>query len=551
MDKNRINDMEYMKQELKANRRCIDFLGENLRKNPDFILEIAKDKDFKYHWALLRVVDQSLINTDFIISYVRALYDKGVMTTNSVYSLSGILPKDFRRGNKKLWDALIELGLIDHEISDIELILASGKRKSKFNEMMTRIDTVTVEEFKKRTNVINRNDPEFMLDVISKNPSLCVCLSEKLKANSDFVRLLISKVPEIEPIIKLDEEKRKEEYNQKEKEKQERKIELERQREETRKQKELEEQNRIVMEYKEQGEQHPNLILVNDFLEANTSKILFCKKHNIDIEQLNHAIKEVSFIYPEIATKVAKRNEQTSAIHLSTVESINNKLLSGEITPKQYSREFYKRKKIDTLLAHITDENERKQFHTLVVKAIASGELTMMDYMRLFSEEYDYKTIINNINTYMKTASKEMPELQGKDKPINMATIELKSLKKYSKPYKSKDFVGTERGFVNSDGKTEMVTITEEYLEYAKKYLHLEDEYICYLTMNSILSKLIKGEITFEDIDKRMTKTISMKSVVVNALNNGTTIDEVTYSDLTEKNKLQEKSIEGETINGE
>lgn len=186
MDKNRINDMEYMKQELKANRRCIDFLGENLRKNPDFILEIAKDKDFKYHWALLRVVDQSLINTDFIISYVRALYDKGVMTTNSVYSLSGILPKDFRRGNKKLWDALIELGLIDHEISDIELILASGKRKSKFNEMMTRIDTVTVEEFKKRTNVINRNDPEFMLDVISKNPSLCVCLSEKLKANSDL-----------------------------------------------------------------------------------------------------------------------------------------------------------------------------------------------------------------------------------------------------------------------------------------------------------------------------------------------------------------------------
>lgn len=275
---------------------------------------------------------------------------------------------------------------------------------------------------------------------------------------------------------------------------------------------------------------------------------MYCSIHNIPISQLDIAIQEVCSVYPEIASEVAKKNAQASAIHLNTVESINSKLLSGEMTLKQYSREFYKGKKIKTLLSHITDENERKQFHTLVVNAIASRELTMMDYLRLFSEEYDYRSITNSINTYMNTASKEMPELKGKGKSIDRATIEIKTLRKYSKPYQTKDFLGQKMGFVNSEGKTEMITITQEHIEYAKKYLHLEDEYICYATINSILLKLIKGEITFEDIDARRTENIPMKAVVVNAINSGITTEEVHNVDLSTGEKSKVLGEEGVTI---
>lgn len=66
--------------------------------------------------------------------------------------------------------------------------------------------------------------------------------------------------------------------------------------------------------------------------------------------------------------------------------------------------------------------------------------------------------------------------------------------------------------------------------------------------MNSALSKLVKGEVTFEEIDERTTKKISMKSFVANAINNGTTIDDVMHSDLIEQEQLQENIIEGETI---
>ena len=66
--------------------------------------------------------------------------------------------------------------------------------------------------------------------------------------------------------------------------------------------------------------------------------------------------------------------------------------------------------------------------------------------------------------------------------------------------------------------------------------------------MNSALSKLVKGEVTFEEIDEKTTKKISMKSVVANAINKGITTEQVERSNLVEQSKLQENSIEGETI---
>ena len=62
--------------------------------------------------------------------------------------------------------------------------------------------------------------------------------------------------------------------------------------------------------------------------------------------------------------------------------------------------------------------------------------------------------------------------------------------------------------------------------------------------MNSALSKLVKGEVTFEEIDEKTTKKISMKSVVANAINNGTTIEDVMHSDLIEQVHLQENIIQ-------
>ena len=143
MDKSRVNDREYMRQEMLVNHKAVQLLGEDLRKNPDFIMEMAKNEKFKFYWALLKVIDKGLINNDFMIPYMRALYDRGVLNYNSIQQFSAILPQDFLRDNKAFWDTLIELGITDYEVGDKEDL--SRRRRQKIAEMMSRIETVTVE----------------------------------------------------------------------------------------------------------------------------------------------------------------------------------------------------------------------------------------------------------------------------------------------------------------------------------------------------------------------------------------------------------------------
>ena len=558
MDKNRVNDDEeyneslgYIGKETLSSYKFVPSLSKSERKDANLILSIAKNKNFNYPWRLLSAVDKSILNTDFVISYVKILYDKGVLGPNSIQPLCRSLPSDFLDGNKKFWDAMIELGLAKHEIFEKSELGDLKRRERKITDLMSKIDTVSIEEFMKLTNDVYRSNPQFMLDVISKNPALYVCSSEKLITDPDFNQLLISEVPEIETIIEKSEQVRKIQYEQKEKEKQEKRLEAEHKREEMKMQKKLEEKNKLIAEYQEQGEEHPNLILVNDFLESNMSKGLFCKTRNITMEKLDEAIKEVPLIYPEIGMKIAKKNEQTTAIYLSTIDGIIDKLLSGEMTLEQYSRENFSGIKIDDLLHHITELHKRKQFHSLTINTIASGNLRMMDYMRLFSEKHDYRTIINNINQYIKIATKEVPELQGKDKPINKANLETKSLRKYSEPFQSKKIIGSSKGFKNAEGQMVMVPITEEHINYAKKDLQLKDEYICQTTMNSTLSKLVKGEITFEEIDKKIAENTSMRSFVTNAINKGIATEHIQHYDTIQQSNSKENSTKGEIIDGQ
>ena len=129
----------------------------------------------------------------------------------------------------------------------------------------------------------------------------------------------------------------------------------------------------------------------------------------------------------------------------------------------------------------------------------------MTDYVRLFSNQYDYKTTIDSVNTFIKEVAKRNPELTGKDKTINIARKQIYQLNKYKRQYNSKDFLGVKKGYKNlNNGEITEAVITKEHLEYAKKYLKLEDEYICYITMNKAIAQLIKGEITIEEIENRI-----------------------------------------------
>ena len=337
-----------------------------------------------------------------------------------------------------------------------------------------------------------------MFEVITQNEYLYPYMSHRLKNDKQFMEHVISKNPRISAMIEKEtiKEQRKKEEMQKEK------LKMQIDREIQRKQQIREKKEKIKEEYEQQGENHPRLSLVNDFLQSNTSKRIFCQNRGVNVKDLEDALKEVEDIYPEIKQKIQEKNRQASASHLGTVENINRQLLSGKMTLIQYSREQYTGKKIYELLNVIDDGEDRRKLQTLIVNTIASGNLKMMDYVRLFSSEYDYNTVMRNINAFIKEVGKEIPEIQGKGKPINLAKIQIKRLEQYKKQYKSSDFVGTSIGFRDDNGDTKMVVVTNEHVEYAKKYLKSQKEYICYKTISDTISKLIKGEITQEKIEQ-------------------------------------------------
>lgn len=515
IDESKVNDPEYMKKELKTNNpHIIQLLGQDLRNDPNFILEVLKMENFRYNFAIIGALGDNLkTNIDFLVACAEVLKSKGVIREDNFYKFTKRLSHNFIENNEEFWQAMNKAGITHKEnirtVNGLDYNSPEyykDRKQKRQGTVLENIGNITSKEFLKITNESDRGEPKFMLEVITKNPSLYIHMSNKLKKNKNFMKLAISGNPQIEEVVQEETRKKEEETRKKVEENEKRRQERMKQNEEQKQKQERENVEKIKQEYNKQGENHPRLILVNEFLANNTSRKLFCKANDINEQELEEALKEVSEVYPEYKQKIADKNRQISAIHLNTVESINKKLISGEMTLVQYSRENNPNIRINELLKGLKNAEDRKSLQKLIINEMASGNLKMMDYVRLFSEQYSYKTVINSVNSFIKQVQREIPELQGRGKPINLAQIQVRELKKFEKQYKKSDFIGLTIGFKDNNDEMKMVTIDSEHIDYAKKYLQLEDEYICYSTMNKAISSLAKGEITKEEIDERIEK---------------------------------------------
>ena len=355
------------------------------------------------------------------------------------------------------------------------------------------VDKINLFNYEDYLNDFDRQDVDFMLSLIRKNPQIY------LIADVSQVATFRARALEVNPKVKVyvDEEIRKREET-KEARKAVRQAEKD--------QVEAEEEARLKKEYEIQGESHPNLILVNSFLESKMSRKAFCQKNNIDIERLNDAIQEVSIVFPDMQASVSQKGKKSRAVYVNKRTILLKSILSGEMTITQYSREHYSGIKISELFKFIDSRNDNEFIRKQVLKAIAFGELRMMDYIRLFNskENPDFDSTIDSVRKFIIATEKFFPELKGKDNILSIACKRTSLLNKYRRQYKKSEFLGSKRGFLNPDtGKIEMTVITQEHLDYARKYLLLQDEYVCATTMGEALNKLIKGEITKEEIDKR------------------------------------------------
>ena len=170
-------------------------------------------------------------------------------------------------------------------------------------------------------------------------------------------------------------------------------------------------------------------------------------------------------------------------------------MLSGEISLKDYVRQDKKTKTIQEILNGILTKQEL-EIKKLVVKSIAN-ELNFMDCMILFGGK-NYTETKRELENLLKSLNGRIDNSKGSSFSIARTKVNVE-FRSYAKPFNEREYIGLEKQFGNS----EPITITEEHVEAAQKYLKLNHEYICNKTMSETINKILKGEISLDDINKK------------------------------------------------
>ena len=377
-------------------------------------------------------------------------------------------------------------------------IVTMYERKRIALEKARQIDETNYKDYLTASDM---RDRDFMLDLIRLNPSIYSLAPNAVK-DAEFKRKALEANPEVKKYLELEAKKKEEKQKVKT---EEREAEYSRQLEELRK------------EYLELGEKHPYLKLVRRYLASNKTKALFIKENGLLEKEFNAILNEVTSVYPELKEAVNEKNKVTTAIYLNSLDKVIEALVNGDISVKDYAKGNYGNYKVSDILRKTkTSMEQRDYLRQLFAHSIASGELGMMDYIRLFSPKgtFDYSETIVEAKKFLRETERFMPDFNGEDKLFNIAHRMINKLRKYERPFKMSDFLNMKKGFMDpKTGHVEMTTITQEHIDYAKKYLKITDEYMCATTMGEAISKLIRGDITKEEIDRQFEQLTTESSL--------------------------------------
>lgn len=449
----------------------LEAIGDKLANNSEFMLELVSTYVVPGQmWqGYVKIGYDLKYDMEFVLRFIRVIVkkyrDSENCSTLTDSEISKILKaiygiplanNDFLGYNQYFWREFNHLGFDAHTPCLYEKpIIKEAKRLAANPNLITT-------EY--NDNYI------LMLNVIEINPGLYILASERLKMQENFqkeaIELGVSEEiidAEKDKIIKQNEESRleKRRYNVK------RKMEI------------------SISLY---GPNSSNYALVEKYLNETLSIVDFCSQNNIDEDEFKKIYSMVTENNQEIAEKREKKVKMIRASWAKNVKGVSDRIEAEEV----YIYELAK----DVRLAYTPIDFVRMADNKLlvsenIIKAILSEKLSMCDFVRLFSKEYNYAKTIKAVKEFLDFVAKECPELAGAGKPIHKARMVINKLKKYEKEYRKEEFVNTKRGFLDKDGNTSFVEITDAKLEQVKSYLKAIDEFICNKTVDDTIRKFL------------------------------------------------------------
>lgn len=221
-----------------------------------------------------------------------------------------------------------------------------------------------------------------------------------------------------------------------------------------------------------------------------------------------------------------------SMTFLNTIHDVKKKLLDGTISLKSV-------KKIDEVLK-ICDSEEQEKAYRIVARDIASHEISILEYASIFGFNKDYSLPNCIVDKIKKSILQKVRN--SKDESIRMLSkeiyAEIRRITEYTTPVIQRQ--GAVMGYLDKE-----LTITNEHIDMAKRYLKIQGEFVCNKTMFETLMMMVKGELDFETIermekekelinlqkdDKKLDELIAMCEQIIKEINEQTNSENDEFS---------------------
>ena len=273
---------------------------------------------------------------------------------------------------------------------------------------------------------------------------------------------------------------------------------------------------------RETGKIDPRLVFAEKFLSYGKSIKAFAKSINMSEETVREQLEEIrgcSLVGNRIDELLTKNSSNYIAFILSNKE----KILSGKISLEEV-------RCLQDIFMHC-NKDEKIKLLNIVIPKIASHKIGVLNYAEMFNLEVDsglpekivaeIKKLIVHVNNSGKDLSKNSKSLHEECKRIDA----------YKRQFNKND--------ISQMGTSDrMITINDEHINLAKEYLKAQKEFICYKTVINTLGKIIRDEITPENVE-RIKKERDLKDLLKQDGELGEVIDKSksTIEKTTKKNK--------------
>ena len=249
------------------------------------------------------------------------------------------------------------------------------------------------------------------------------------------------------------------------------------------------------------GKKDDRIILVEEWLKTTHSMGGFAAKNGMSEKEFFRLVEEVRKIYPKLIENIEEKNDRTRDVYLFKNKEIAQKLLNGELKIENFAKDRQLKCDFDLMIKLLQSKEEKIQLTSLILDYITTGNIEITDYFNMFAKGKYKKESFKDVEKQLEVIEgvcKSIPELR---KSIAGIKKQKRILESYKKPFFRNEI--NRMGYVDpKTNKVNMVEITDEIVEDAKRYINITENFLCSKTMQATILKIVKGEITKEQIDE-------------------------------------------------